>query len=92
MLGLAAASCVVTIFAQTEAIQPFEHISLPLRMGNASISYVAYLGQMFWPSGLAVLYPFTAGAVGGFRKWCCHWFCWPAFPRVFLSCGGVPIF
>ena len=33
-------------------------------MGNALISYVAYLGQMFWPSGLAVLYPFTAGSVG----------------------------
>ena len=64
LFGLAAASCVVTLFAQTEAIQSFEHISLPLRVGNALISYVAYLGQMFWPSGLAVLYPFTARGVG----------------------------
>jgi tetratricopeptide (TPR) repeat protein len=64
LFGLAAASCVATIFAQTEAIQPFENMSLPLRVGNASISYVAYLGQMFWPSGLAVLYPFAAGGVG----------------------------
>ncbi len=64
LFGLAAASCVVTIFAQTNAIQSFEKFSLPLRMGNAPISCVAYLGQMFWPAGLAVLYPFTAGEVG----------------------------
>jgi Flp pilus assembly protein TadD len=55
---------VVTLFAQTELIQPFENISLSLRVGNASISYVAYLGQMFWPAGLAVLYPLTARGVG----------------------------
>jgi tetratricopeptide (TPR) repeat protein len=61
---LSAASCVATLFAQHEAIQPFENISLPLRVGNASISYVAYLGQMFYPAGLAVLYPLTARGVG----------------------------
>jgi len=59
LLGLAVASCVVTIFAQHELIQSFGKFSLLLRMGNAVVSYVAYLGQMFWPSGLAVLYPFT---------------------------------
>ena len=64
LFGLAVASGVVTIFAQTGAIQSFEHVSLPLRMGNALMSYVDYLGQMFWPAGLAVLYPFTAGGVG----------------------------
>ena len=64
LLGLAAASCVVTIFAQRGTIQTFEQISLPLRLGNALMSCVAYLGQMFWPSGLAVLYPFTAGDIG----------------------------
>ena len=45
-------------------IPSFEEISLPLRVGNALISYVVYIGQMFWPSGLAVLYPFTARGVG----------------------------
>jgi tetratricopeptide (TPR) repeat protein len=64
LFGLAAASCMVTIFAQHEAIQPFENFSLPLRLGNAAVSYVAYLGQMFWPSGLAALYLFTPGSVG----------------------------
>ncbi len=64
LLGLAIASAVVTVFAQHDAIQSFEKFSLPLRVGNALISYVAYLGQMFWPSGLAVLYPFAARDVG----------------------------
>jgi tetratricopeptide (TPR) repeat protein len=64
LFGLAFASCVVTIIAQREALQTFEQISLPLRVGNALMSYVAYLGQMFWPFGLAVLYPFTAWNVG----------------------------
>ena len=64
LLGLAIASAVATIFAQHDAIQSFEKFSFPLRVDNALISCVAYLGQMFWPSGLAVLYPFTAGRVG----------------------------
>ena len=63
LFGLAVASGVVTIFAQQEAIQSFEKITLPLRIGNASIAYVVYLGQMFWPSGLAVLYPFPAAGI-----------------------------
>jgi len=63
LFGLAAASCLATIFAQHEAIQPFENVSLPLRAGNAPISCVAYLGQMFWPAGMAVVYPFSPGGV-----------------------------
>jgi protein O-mannosyl-transferase len=31
---------------------------LPLRIENALVSYVAYVGDIFWPSGLAVLYPY----------------------------------
>ena len=64
LLGLAVASGVVTLYAQRSALQSFERISFGLRVGNALISYVMYMGQMFWPSGLAVLYPFTARGVG----------------------------
>jgi tetratricopeptide (TPR) repeat protein len=60
LLGLAAASCAVTLFAQTNALAPLDQISFPMRMGNALIAYVIYIGQMFWPMGLAVLYPFPA--------------------------------
>jgi tetratricopeptide (TPR) repeat protein len=64
LFGLGVASGVVTIFAQTKAIQSFDQISLPLRVDNALTSYVTYLGQMFWPAGLAVLYPFATRDVG----------------------------
>ncbi len=64
LFGLAVASSVVTIFVQHKALQSFERFSLPVRLGNAVISYVVYLGQMFWPTGLAVLYPFTARDIG----------------------------
>ena len=54
LLALSGAACVATIFAQKEGIQ-----SLPLasRIGNAMVSYSAYLGQMIYPAGLAVYYP-----------------------------------
>ncbi len=64
LFGLAVASCVVTIFAQHEALQSFEKFSLPVRLGNALISCLAYMRQMFWPAGLAVLYPFTVKGAG----------------------------
>jgi tetratricopeptide (TPR) repeat protein len=64
LFGLSAAACAATLFAQAEAIEPFERMSLSLRMGNALISYATYLGQMLWPSGLAFFYPFTAGSAG----------------------------
>ena len=60
LFALAAVSCAVTIFAQTDAIKSFDQISLPLRVGNALVSYAIYLKQMFWPSNLAVLYPFPS--------------------------------
>ena len=64
LLALSGAACLAMLFAQTGAIRSFEALSLPVRVGNALISYVAYLDQMLWPSGLAVFYPFAAGHVG----------------------------
>ena len=57
LLALVAVSCVVTVWAQREALVPIEQLPLWWRMGNALVSYVTYLGQFFYPVGLAVLYP-----------------------------------
>jgi protein O-mannosyl-transferase len=58
LLVLAGVSCSITLWAQSKAIAAAnEHVSLSLRIGNAAVSYVAYLGQFFYPVGLAVLYP-----------------------------------
>lgn len=39
------------------AVSSFGKLSLESRIGNALVSYVKYITEMFWPEGLAVLYP-----------------------------------
>ncbi len=58
---LAAASCVVTLAAQRNAMRPLEQLAFPWRVANAAVAYVAYLGKMLYPAGLAVLYPLPKG-------------------------------
>ncbi len=58
--ALSAAACIVTLAAQHAARLSLDRVSLPLRVGNAVMSYATYIGQMFWPSRLAVLYAFLA--------------------------------
>jgi tetratricopeptide (TPR) repeat protein len=57
-LLLSAASCPVTIWAQKDIVRSLEQISFPFRVGNALVSYAAYVEQMIYPAGLAVLYPY----------------------------------
>ena len=54
LLLFSAGSCITTLVAQDAAMQ---QSALSTRITNALVSYVAYLGKMFWPVGLAVLYP-----------------------------------
>ncbi len=58
LLALSAAGCVATLLAQNIAIQSSGTFSLPHRLGNALAACMVYLGQMVWPAGLAVPYPF----------------------------------
>lgn len=58
LLALAAASCVVTVFAQKQAIRPFDVYPLEARLVAAVLSYKTYLLQMVYPAGLAAFYPF----------------------------------
>jgi tetratricopeptide (TPR) repeat protein len=55
---LSAASCVATLLAQKQALEGSLKPPVGERVGNALISYIAYLGQMIWPARLAVLYPY----------------------------------
>jgi Flp pilus assembly protein TadD len=55
---LTAASCVVTYRAQkTGAVRSLVDVPLPYRLDNAVVTVVAYLGKLFWPTHLAVIYP-----------------------------------
>lgn len=55
--ALAAASCVVTVLAQQQAMQPLSSLSLGARAGNAAVACARYLGKVFWPMNLAAPYP-----------------------------------
>jgi tetratricopeptide (TPR) repeat protein len=57
LFALAATSAWITLQAQGQAIVPLEHLSIDFRIANALAAYVGYIGKMFWPAGLAVLYP-----------------------------------
>lgn len=42
------------------AVQTSEALPFGDRLANAAVAYVKYLGKMFWPTDMAVIYPFTA--------------------------------
>ena len=64
LAALAAASCMATLAAQDVAIHKYP---ASWRIENALVSYVAYLGQMFWPVRLAALYPHPLDSVPGWK-------------------------
>jgi tetratricopeptide (TPR) repeat protein len=59
LLALAAGASLVTFLAQRSsgAVAPLAGTPLALRLENALVSYMVYIGGMLWPAGLAVLYP-----------------------------------
>ncbi len=54
---LSAASGVITLSTQTGAMTSTEALPFSDRLGNALVSYVVYVRQLFWPLDLAVFYP-----------------------------------
>jgi tetratricopeptide (TPR) repeat protein len=58
-LALAAAASAVTFAAQQRggAVATLGILPAWARAGNALISYYRYLGKMFWPADLAIIYP-----------------------------------
>jgi hypothetical protein len=56
---LAMLSSIVTYVAAQSAgtVSSIEEIPLGVRIGNAFVSYIAYIGKMIWPSNLAIFYP-----------------------------------
>ncbi len=69
LFALAAASCVATVVAQRAGatVAPFARYSLVERLSNAVVSYVGYLGKLFWPVDLAVYYPHPGSALPAWK-------------------------
>ncbi|MGD0215956.1 MAG: tetratricopeptide repeat protein [Desulfobaccales bacterium] len=61
LLVISALFSIVAFYAQrqAEAISTLSSLPIPNRLANAIVAYVSYLGQMFWPAHLAVLYPLS---------------------------------
>ena len=55
---LSALLCVATLHSQENYMTTAGELPFMSRLSFAAVSYVAYLGQMFYPAGLIVLYPF----------------------------------
>jgi len=57
---LSAASAVITLKAQAAggAVRTIVQVPVAVRAGNAILSYARYLDKAFWPSHLAVMYPY----------------------------------
>ena len=58
LFALSAVASVGTYFAQLSAGSVMQSRPLSMRIGNAVISYGAYLRQTFWPSGLVAFYQY----------------------------------
>lgn len=67
LIALSMAASAVTFFAQNQgqAVAQLARFPLGLRVENAIISYSIYLEKFFWPSRLAVFYPYP----GAFPAW-----------------------
>jgi len=57
--AMTALSCVATFIAQQKggAVQSIEVFTPGVRIANAFVSYILYIGKMVWPRNLAVFYP-----------------------------------
>jgi protein O-mannosyl-transferase len=60
LLLLSAGASVATLLAQKGAMSSLEKLPLLSRINNAFIAILDYLGQTFWPTKLAVYYPYPA--------------------------------
>jgi tetratricopeptide (TPR) repeat protein len=54
---LAAASSVATFLVQRKGGAVSSSLPFPARLANALVSYLRYVGKIFWPQNLSVLYP-----------------------------------
>ncbi len=60
LFALAALSSIVTFIAQQKggAVLSLEAVSPGVRIANAFVSYIVYIGKTIWPNNLAVFYPY----------------------------------
>ena len=65
---IAVASSIVTFFAQQSggAVRSLEALPFTVRISNALVAYISYIGKTIWPFHLAVFYPHP-GMLAGWK-------------------------
>ncbi len=73
LLALVAAASALTLVAQRRdgAMASLELYPLGVRIGNAVVSYVIYLGKTVWPRNLSILYPHPGATLSGWEIAAC---------------------
>jgi protein O-mannosyl-transferase len=61
LLLMSAGACAMTLMVQAQTMSSVEKMPIAWRLSNASVSVLAYIGQMFWPANLAPFYPHPRG-------------------------------
>jgi len=56
LFAICAVDALITMVAQHAGSGPAGPYTLPIRLENALVSYARYVGQLFWPAHLAILY------------------------------------
>jgi len=56
--ALTIASCFITYRVQSGALWPSQSLSFHFRLANALMCYVRYISKIFWPTDLALIYPY----------------------------------
>ena len=65
LLALSAASSVITCVVQQQAgaVGSLRRFPLSTRIADAPEAYLTYIGRMFWPHGLATIYPHPGNSI-----------------------------
>jgi tetratricopeptide (TPR) repeat protein len=63
LFALSAASAVVTSLAQTSSVSSLGQLPAGVRLANALVAYVTYLGKTVWPVHLGAMYPYPVHGV-----------------------------
>ena len=67
--ALSLASCLITYRVQSGALWSTQSLTFQFRLANALMSYTRYISKIFWPTDLALIYPYPhfwplAGVIG----------------------------
>jgi Flp pilus assembly protein TadD len=71
--ALSVISSVITFLVQRSggAVAGINSLALNHRIANVFLSYAQYIEKMFWPSNLAVFYPFDTGSISFWQAAAC---------------------